>query len=102
MNPAPTLLDEWTTNAAFWWFILIAATTGVVWLTVLFITVGRAQDAEDEQGPPTIPDTCAIDGCTNPAATSFYSPTGRLYVCRDCSGRVSEWAGPAIDQDEAS
>ena len=37
---APTLLDEWTTNAAFWWFALTAATTGgVVWLTVLFITV---------------------------------------------------------------
>ena len=122
---APTLLDDWVTNTAFWWFALTAATTGVVWLTAAFITMGRAQDAEDEQAIPygycrnghymrshfvagvrvwlcIECDTCAIDGCTNPAAAAFYSPTGCLYVCRDCSGAVSEWTGPAIDQNEAS
>ena len=99
---APTLLDELVTSQAFWGVIGLAAFAGLLYHTTEILKAWHAHDAEDEDEQGPTPDTCAIDGCTNPAATSFYSPTGVLYVCRGCSGRVSQWTGPALDQDEAS
>ena len=75
MNPAPTLLDDWVTNAAFWWFILIAATTGVVWLTASFVKVWRAQDATLSP-PPHVINWCDRNGHT-------YRPTGG-WACTHC------------------
>ena len=100
---APTLLEQLVTSQAFWGFLLVAAFAGLLYHTTEILKTWHAHDAEDdaEQGPPAS-GTCAIDGCINPAATAFFSPTGVLFVCRDCSGRVAEWTGPAINRDEAS
>lgn len=95
----PTLLEQLVANQTFWGILGLVALAGLTYHTTEILKAWHARDAKDEeQGPPT-PDTCAIDGCTNPVAISFYSPTGVLYVCVDCSGRVSEWTGPAIDQE---
>ena len=88
MNPAPTLLDDWVTNTAFWWFILIAATTGVVWLTASFVKVWRTQDAKLSP-PPHVVNWCDRNGHT-------YRPTVRAWRCTHCGHRPPE---TVYDQD---
>ena len=99
----PTLLDEWVANQAFWGFLGVAAFAGLVYYTTEILKAWHAESAKLDrllaQGPPD--DTCAIDGCTNPGTTLFYSPTGVLFVCRSCAGAVSEWTGPAIFDNES-
>ena len=104
-GPAPTLLNDWVTNQAFWGFLLLAAFAGVVYYTTEFLKRWHAASAELdrvlEQGPPDV--TCAIDGCTRTGATLFYAATGVLFVCRYHAAQVSEWTGPALfDQEEES
>jgi len=104
-GPAPTLLNDWVTNQAFWGFLLLAVFASVVWRFTEFIKAWHAKSAELDrvlaEGPPDA--TCAIDGCTRPGATLFYAATGVLFVCRYHAAQVSEWTGPALfDQEEES
>jgi hypothetical protein len=94
MNPAPTLLDEWITNAAFWWFMLVAATTGVVWLLASLITAWRTQDAEPAP-TPHVERECQITDCHNTPTWLFdRHPTGIFWCCTPHAHMVRDWAGP--------
>jgi len=95
-GPAPTLLDEWITNAAFWWFMLVAATTGAAWLLASFITTWRTQDAEQTPAPHAEPQphTCQIGDCPRPPTTTYdRHPAGRIWVCDQHAARVQRWTG---------
>lgn len=97
---AMSLSVTWTTGL-FWGTLLACAAAGLGILIGQRVIASR-EDHDDDHAQDGPPATCAIDGCTNPAATLFYSPTGVLHVCRSCAGAVSEWTGPAIfDQNES-
>ena len=102
-GPAPTLLNDWVTNQAFWGFLFLAAFAGLVYYTTEFLKRWHAKSAELDrvltEGPPD--DTCAIGDCTRYAAVLFPSSTGVMFVCRFHAAQVSEWTGPALfDQED--
>lgn len=99
-GPAPTLLDEWVTATAFWWFVLVAATTGVAWFTVWFVKVWRAFAAEEAALEHARQighrDVCDLELCDRPA-TAVYDrhPSGAvLHICDHHTPAVRDWAGP--------
>ena len=104
-GPAPTLLNDWVTNQAFWGFLLLAVFASVVWRFTEFIKAWHAKSAELDrvltEGPPD--GRCAIGDCSRYAAVLFPSSTGVMFVCRFHAAQVSEWTGPALfDQEEES
>jgi hypothetical protein len=96
-GPAPTLLNDWVTNQAFWAFLFLAAFAGLVYYTTEFLKTWHAKSAELdqvlEQGPPAYDDTCCIQACTRPGLVPVHTVHGLRFACRQCAGIVGQWVG---------
>lgn len=81
MNPAPTLLNEWVTNQAFWGFIGVAAFAGLIYCTTEFLKAWHAEAAKlDKVLAPHVVNWCGTHG----HAYAF------VWRCAHCGHQPSE------------
>jgi len=117
MNPAPTLLDEWITNQAFWGFLFLVAFAGVVYYGTEFLKRMHAAREDDTPEHPWPMRLCpghdyeAVDGnyvCAhcgdvvrqplNCAGRHRYVETKQSLLCTVCGYRTALPYDQDLDQ----
>ena len=105
-NPAPTLLNDYTSPALMWAIVVVFLLGFIAWAVMEYrkaretLSPERLDAVQDE---PWEISRCTIEDCPNVGVQLFHANHGFIWVCHQHAPAVTQWTGPAVfDQDQES